>query len=315
MTRYREICADIARRVSVGELPPGAELPAVRDLAGTWGTTASTASHAQRCLAEAGVIVLAARRRARVAADGELAARRFLHGERVFTLAGSDDPALDVVARQLGDRLVRVAGDGSFAGLRAVRQGRADGAAIHLLHHTGSYNAPFARGLLRGLDPHLIHLWRREQGLIVPPGNPAGIGGVADLVARRVVTRRPGTGTRVLLDRLLLAADHDPDELRGPEVGSHLDVALAVATGSVDVGLGVRSAAADLDLDFIPLAWEEYEIVLGGAALDAAAPLVGALRTPALRSAVTDLGGYDTTASGEVTALSEAAGEACPVWG
>lgn len=303
MTRYREISTDLAQRIGAGELRPGDELPGVRELARQWSTTASTVSHAQRRLAELGVLELADRRRARVPDGAAIAARRFLHAEAVFTLAGSDDPALDLVTRALGGRVRTVTGEGSFAGLRIVRQGRADGAAIHLLHHTGAYNAPFAAGLLRGLGPHLIHLWRREQGLIVPPGNPARISGVDDLVTRRVATRRPGTGTRVLLDRLLIDGGHDPDGLRGPEVGTHLDVALAVATGTVDVGIGVRSAAADLDLGFLHLTWEDYDIALPAAALDAAAPLVAALHTAALRRAVTALGGYDTARSGQVTAI------------
>ena len=158
MTRYREICADLAQRISAGDLPPGAELPGVRELAQQWRTTPSTVSRAQRSLAAAGVLDLADRRRARVAADAALAARRFLHAAAVFTLAGSDDPALDVLARALAGSLVTVTGAGSAAGLGAVRQGRADGATIHLLHHTGVYNAPFAGGLLRGMAPHLIRL-------------------------------------------------------------------------------------------------------------------------------------------------------------
>ena len=307
MTRYREICADLARRISAGTLQPGDELPGVRDLARQWQTTASTVSRAQRRLADAGVLELADRRRARVAPGAALAARRFLYGDRVFTLAGSDDPALDLVAGALDGRLRVITGEGSVAGLGAVRQGRADGATIHLLHRTGSYNAPFARGMLRGLDPHLIHLWRREQGLIVPPGNPMGITGIADLAGRRVCARRPGTGTRILLDRLLLAAGLDPDRLRGPEAGTHLEVALAVATGTVDAGLGVRSAAADLDLDFIPLAWEDFDIGVTGEALGAAAHLVAALRTPELRARIAALGGYDTSRSGDVTRLTAAA--------
>ena len=186
-----------------------------------------------------------------------------------------------------------------------MRQGHADGAAIHLLHHTGVYNAPFALGMLRGLDPHLIHLWRREQGLIVPPGNPCRITGIADLAKRRVCTRRPGTGTRILLDRLLLAAGHDPDGLRGPQVGTHLEVALAVATGTVDAGLGVRSAATDLDLEFIPLAWEDFDIALTGARPRPGRP--PRRRAPdarTLRARISALGGYDTSRSGEVTKLS-----------
>jgi molybdate-binding protein len=277
----------------------------VRELAQRWETTASTVSRAQRRLADAGVIELSDRRRARVAPDAVIAARRFLHAASVFTLAGSDDPALDLVTRTLGGTVRTVTGEGSSAGLSVVRQGRADGAAIHLLHHTGVYNAPFARGLLRGLAPHLIHLWRREQGLIVAPGNPAGITGVGDLDDSRIATRRPGTGTRVLLDRLLIAAGFDPDKLRGPQVGTHLEVALAVATGTVDVGVGVRSAATDLDLDFIHLTWEDYDIALPGAALDSAAPLVAALHATDMRKAISNLGGYDVTHSGAVTRLDE----------
>ncbi|MEV4176439.1 substrate-binding domain-containing protein [Nonomuraea sp. NPDC049709] len=305
MTRYREICIDLAQRISAGTLHPGDELPGVRDIAQQWDTTASTVSRAQRRLADVGVLELAERRRARVAPGATLAARRFLHGDLVFTLAGSDDPALDLLAGALHGKLKIATRDGSVTGLAAVRQARADGAAIHLLHHTGVYNAPFALGMLRGLDPHLIHLWRREQGLIVLPGNPHRITGIGDVAKRRVSTRHPGTGTRILLDRLLLAAGHDPDSLRGPQVGTHLEVGLAVATGTVDVGLGIRSAATELDLEFIPLTWEDFDIGLVGNALDPAAHLIAALQTPALRERISALGGYDTSRSGDVTKLSD----------
>jgi molybdate-binding protein len=303
VTRYREICADLAGRIRAGELPEGTELPGVRELASRFRTTASTVSRAQRALADAGVIITSDRRRARVAPDGAVAARRFLHAELVFRLAGSDDPALDVVTRTVGQAVQPVGAGGSFGGLRAVRQGRADGAAVHLLHHTGIYNAPYARGLLRGWRPHLIHLWRREQGLLVPPGNPHGLRTAADLAGRRVAKRRHGSGTRILFDRLLLAADLDPDAVAGPDIGSHLETALFVASGVVDAGLGVRSVARDLDLHFVPLVTEDYDVVLGGAALDAAAPLLAALHDPAVRTMITELGGYDTTDSGQVQEL------------
>jgi putative molybdopterin biosynthesis protein len=303
VTRYREIGAELAGRIGAGELAEGAELPGVRELAQRFGTTASTIGRAVRALADAGVIVTADRRRTRVAPGGAVAARRFLHGERVFRLAGSDDPALDVVLRGLGRAVRSIGTEGSFGGLRAVRQGRADGAAVHLLHHSGRYNAPFACGLLRGLRPHLVHLWRREQGLLVPPGNPRGLASAADLAGLRVAKRRFGTGTRVLLDRLLREAGRDPDAITGPETGSHLETALSVAAGVVDTGLAVRSVAADLDLDFVPLVSEEYDVVLPGDALDAAAPLVATLLDPATRAAITALGGYDASEAGKVEDL------------
>ncbi|MDT7581638.1 MAG: putative molybdopterin biosynthesis protein, partial [Pseudonocardiales bacterium] len=230
MTGYRQIGEELARRVLAGDLVPGDELPGIRELGRQWSTTPSTAARAQRALAEAGLIEVADRRRALVAADAPFAARRFLHGQVVLRLAGSDDPALDLVVRGLGRTVVPVPADGSAAGLRAVAQGRADAAAVHLLHHSGLYNAPFARALLRGRRPHLVHLWRREQGLLVAPDR-TGPTSIHELAGRRVARRAPGTGTRVLLDRLLLDAGLDPDALRGPEFGSHLEVALAVAAG------------------------------------------------------------------------------------
>jgi molybdate-binding protein len=302
MTRYREIGEELARRILTGDLVPGDVLPSVRELGRQWSTTAATAGRAQRALAEAGLIEVADRRRARVAADAPFAARRFLHGHVVLRLAGSDDPALDLVVRGLGRGVVPVPADGSAAGLHAVAQGRADAAAIHLLHHSGRYNAPFARALLRGRRPHLVHLWRREQGLLIPPDR-TGPTSIPELAGRRVARRAPGTGTRVLLDRLLLDAGLDPDALRGPEFGSHLGVALAVAAGIVDAGLGARSAAAALDLRFVPVTWEDYDLVLPADALDPAAPLVAAVRSTEVRTAVEALGGYDTARSGEVVDL------------
>ena len=104
MTRYLDVSSEIARLVEAGELLGGAELPSVRVLAAERGTTPSTVSRAYRRLAQAGVIVLGERRRATVAADGEFAAKRLLGSERPFRLAGSDDPALDVVLRRGGSR-------------------------------------------------------------------------------------------------------------------------------------------------------------------------------------------------------------------
>jgi molybdate-binding protein len=145
---------------------------------------------------------------------------------------------------------VRAAAIGGSAALAA---GRADGAALHLRHRSGEYNAPFAEGILAGRDPVLVHLWRREQGLIVPAGNPRGIEQIADLARLRVARRALGTGTRTLLDRLLREADIEPHAIVGPVVEVHLDVALAVATDDADVGLELRSAAAQVGLEFVPV--------------------------------------------------------------
>jgi molybdate-binding protein len=305
MARYLDLSTDIATAVRTGGLMPGAELPSVRDLAADRGTTAATASRAYRHLAEHGVIRLESRRRARVSPDGVTAARRLLGGTTsAFRLAGSDDPAMSLLLRLLGDRVSVVPASGSLHGLAAVASNTADGATAHLRHHTGVYNAPFARAVLRGRHPTLLHLWRREQGLLLPAGNPRRITGIRQLRGLRVAKRSPGTGTRVLLDHALTSAGVAPDEVTGPEFGSHLEVALAVAAGAVDTGLAVRAAAADLDLDFLAVTWEHFDLVLAEEMLDAAAPFVEAVRDPDVHAAITALGGYDLGRTGAVEHLT-----------
>ncbi len=148
---------------------------------------------------------------------------------------------------------------------------------MHLRHRSGEYNAPFARGVLAGRDPVLVHLWRREQGLLVPPATRAPSSGSATSPSLRVVRRPSGTGTRTLLDRLLLGEGIEPDTISGPTVELHLDVALAVATGEADAGLGLRSAATPLGLDFVPLSWEPFQIATARAQVAGLGPLLGAL--------------------------------------
>jgi molybdate-binding protein len=309
VARYLEIGIDIARRVRSGQLAAGTELPPVRESATEYGTTSSTIARVYRYLADGGVITLADRRRARVATMAAIAAARLLEPDRVFRLAGSDDLALQIVLDHVGPAVIPVGDRGSFQGLRALARGSADGAAIHLRHLSGTYNAPFAIALLHNRGPHLLRLWRREQGLLVAPGNPKRIRGIADLVGVRVARREMGAGTRVLLDQLLADIAIAPHEIQGPELHSHLEVGLAVAAGIADSGLGLRSAADELNLEFIPLIWENYDIVLSSDALGAAQPLIAALHDWKVMSAISELSGYDTRAAGAVEELDESNAE------
>jgi molybdate-binding protein len=305
VARYLDVGEAIARRVRSGELVPGAELPAIRDAATEYVATPATIARAYRYLADGGVIILADRRRARVTTHARIAAAHLLEADRVFRLAGSDDPALQLVLDHVGPAVVPVGARGSFPGLRALARGTADGAAIHLRHLSGAYNAPFATALLHHRGPLLLRLWRREQGLIVAPGNPHGVSTPTDLVKLRVAKRETGAGTRVLLDQLLADAGIAPHDVHGPELHSHLEIALAVAAGIAEAGLGLRSAANDLALDFLPVTWEQFDIVLALEALGAAQPLRAALGDPSLRSAITALGGYDLSGCGTIEALPD----------
>ena len=304
MARYLQVSQEIASDIASGLLSRGDELPSIRDAADRYKTTGSTIGRAYRHLADAGVIELADRRRSRVAADGDVAAKRLLSGHQVLRLAGSDDPGLDIVLRQTGASVATVGTRGSFHGLTRIWRGTADAAAIHLRHRSGGHNSPFARTLLRGRRPAIIHLWRREQGLLTPEGNPGHITGPGDLHTLRIARRQYGTGTRVLLDRLLAEAGIAPTTVAGPEAASHLEVAMSVASGQADTGLGVRAAATALDLGFIPVTWEDFDIVLSSDVLPAAEPLIAALRTPAVQSSIDALGGYDLSRTGSVEMLA-----------
>jgi molybdate-binding protein len=304
MARYLQVSHELAGEIEGGVIAPGDELPSIRDAAAQYRTTSSTIGRAYRQLADAGVIQIADRRRARVAAGGAFAARRLLGGVPVLRLAGSDDPGLDIALRQAGTGVTTVGTRGSFHGLIRIWRGTADAAAIHLGHRSGGHNRPFARTLLRGRRPAIIHLWRREQGLLTPEGNPDRIRSAGDLRALRVARRPYGSGTRVLLDRLLAEAGIAPASVSGPEVASHLEVAMSVAAGQADTGLGVRAAATALGLGFVPVVWEDFDIVLSGDALTAAEPLISALRDPGVQSAIGALGGYDLSRGGSVEMLA-----------
>ncbi|MGC8993814.1 MAG: molybdopterin biosynthesis protein [Pyrobaculum sp.] len=196
---------------------------------------------------------------------------------------GSHDPHLDAV---LARRNVKTVYVGSMGGLMALRRGEADMAGTHMLDmETGIYNVPFVQRL--GIkNAVVIGLYKREQGLIVQRGNPKGIRGVEDLLRGDVVyVNRPrGTGTRALLDiqlaklaeRLGTSFEELTRRIRGYtyEVRTHTAVAAAVAQGRADVGLGVRYAAELYGLDFIPVGWEEYDLVARREALDKALEIV-----------------------------------------
>lgn len=303
MTRYLDLTAKLAARIADGEFAPGGALPSVRDLAAAEQTTTSTVSRAYRELADARAIAVEPRRTARVTPHGALAARALLRGGDPFRLAGSDDPALSLLIARVPNAITPVGASGSYRGLAALWSGRADGASLHLRHRSGEYNMPFARGVLAGREPVLVHLWRREQGLIVPAGNPRGVEGIAGLSALRVARRPTGTGTRTLLDRLLLDVDIDPDTISGPTVELHLDVALAVATGEADAGLGLRSAATPLELDFVPLSWEPFQVATTRAQSGGLQPLLTELGDRDVAARITALGGYDLDGAGDVIAV------------
>jgi molybdate-binding protein len=148
----------------------------------------------------------------------------------------------------------------------------------------------------------LVTFAHREQGLIVAKGNPKHIQSLADLPRLRYVNRQRGAGTRILLDYEMKRLGISPTDVAGygHEEYTCLAVAAAVATGIADGGLGVRGAAIALDLDFIPVGWERYDLVIPGKHLEHVQHLLDVLRSDIWRQALSAQPGYDTRETGKI---------------
>jgi len=228
-----------------------------------------------------------------------------------IVFSGSHDLSIgvleDCLKRMRPELKISAANVGSLGGLLALKRGEAHVVGTHLLDpQTGTYNLPDIHRHLRGSRVVVTNLVRREQGLIVARGNPKHIRTLRDLQRKEVrfVNRQAGAGTRVLLDHKLAKLRLRPERIHGyeREEFTHMAVAVAVASGLADCGLGVRSAANALGLDFIPVEQEDYDLVWRADfyASDAGQALLDAMRSEDFRSAVTRLGGYDVSRTGEM---------------
>jgi len=295
------LAARLAQEIAAGRWSEGEPVPGVRALARDVGCSAGTAARALAALRDSGVLSGSPRSRFVVAAGGATRAARWSQDTSPLRLAGSDDPALDLLVRAAREAVGVVPGPrGSVNGLVQLARGTADAAALHLFDTaSGRWNDPIARGALAGEAVHIVHLWRREQGLVVARGNPHGISGVADLHGRRIAWRSAGTGSRLLLERLMLAASCEPHPELGEPAESHLAVAAAVATGAADAGLAVRAVAESAELDWVPVTSEPFELALDQASRAQAGPLLDALADTRLQARLAAMPGYDLSMSGE----------------
>ncbi len=239
--------------------------------------------------------------------------------DRTILHIGSHDLTLDLLAQHLADaqtfgsipkpahRRFVSANAGSLGGLIALKRGEAHLAGSHLIDPaTGEYNFWYVKQYLRDVPVVLVTLLRREQGLIVAKGNPKGLASLKDLAQPdvRFVNRQRGAGTRVLLDYRLNELKIDPQAINGytREEYTHLAVAAAVQSGVADAGLGVRAAARALDLDFVSIEWERYDLVIPKQYYesDLLKPLLDLIRGESFKQIVAGLDGYDPSPMGEV---------------
>ena len=219
----------------------------------------------------------------------------------------------DIALAQLRDRwrlahAVALEFHGSAESLDLYRSGRAHVAGFHIA--VGRQQEPLLATLEASRDCVLRFL-TRAQGLIVPRGNPRRVRGIEDVVTKRltIINRQPGSGTRLLFDRLLARAHIAPAALAGysTEEFTHAAVAATVAAGRADVGFGIRAAAAQFGLGFVPIVTERYLFACAKATL-ASAPMVAfraLLASRATRAVVTPLPGYALDAPGTLLSLPD----------
>lgn len=184
---------------------------------------------------------------------------------------GSHDLTIDILSahlrRKYKNTKIVSSHVGSMAGIMAIKKGEAHLAGVHLLDpETGEYNRTYVQRFLGGQDVVLLPFLKRKQGWLLPKGNPLGISGVKDIAEKNVqfVNRQKGAGTRILFDLLLKENGLEPEDIAGydREMFSHLSVAAEVKGNPDAAGLGIYSAAKVMDLDFVPVADEEYDLLM-----------------------------------------------------
>ncbi len=229
--------------------------------------------------------------------------------EQTIFCIGSHDVILDIMSQFLSqkDRRLVSANVGSQGGLVALKRGEAHLAGSHLLDpDSGEYNVRYINEYLTGVSLKILGFVHREQGLIIRSGNPKKIKSLDDLNSGRVsfINRQRGAGTRVLLDYHLNLLGIDSSSINGydDEEYTHLAVAAAVASGRADCGMGIPAAAQALDLGFVPLFNERYDLIIPKIYSDSEllTPLLSLLSSNEFKKAINKLPGYDTGIMGKL---------------
>jgi len=200
---------------------------------------------------------------------------------------------------------------GSMGGLQALRRNACHVATSHLLSDNGDeYNFDFAGREFNNM-PVIVNFCRREQGLLIQKGNPKKINSFKNIgkPGIHIINRSIGTGTRLLFDSELKKAGLKGDALDGYHhtVNSHMDVGLEVLSGKADAGPGIRPVAALLGLDFVPLRWERYDLLITKTHFfdKGIQYFTGMLQESEFKQLAASFEGYDVSSSGKIVFPSE----------
>ena len=231
--------------------------------------------------------------------------------KNTLVIIGSHDITIDIIADEIrrGGKNIRISSGnvGSLGGLMAIKKGVSHLGGAHLLDsETGEYNLSYIEKYLKGIKVSVFNLVLRDQGLMMPKGNPKNINGIDDLIRDDVifVNRQAGSGTRILFDYKLKQSGYDPSQIKGydHEEYTHMAVAVDVLSGAADCGMGIYAAAKALDLDFITMVREQYDLIIPSSHLENQniQELIATIRSGGFRERVNALGGYDPGKSGKL---------------
>jgi len=227
-----------------------------------------------------------------------------------IVILASHDLALELLANQVNQKVkeleLLVLAVGSLDGLLSLRQGISHLSGSHLLDpESGLYNQPYIKHFFPDRTVRLITLAHREQGLLIPLGNPHNIRQLEDIarVDLRFINRNKGSGTRIWLDFQIRKKGVPIGQINGytQDVQTHTELAQRILNSHADIGLGLRAAAEMFHLDFIPLFKERYDLVVPQEQFEDSrlTPLFDYLYSKEFRYRVQKMAGYDTSHTGD----------------
>lgn len=224
-------------------------------------------------------------------------------------VGGSQDELLDWSLRESGSGLGSMS-EGSARGLERLQRNEVMAAAVHFHALDASDNLAGDASIeaLRTMpdlhDAVLVAFVRREEGLVLPHGNPQHLHSLTDVLAAgaRMGMRQQGTGAQMLLDVLLKRAGASMRDLRRIETPALTgpDLAELVRAGQADCGIATRAAARSAGLDFVPLVWENFDLAMRQRSYfrPAMQALLRLMNERRLRQRAEELTGYDPSPAG-----------------
>jgi molybdate-binding protein len=223
-------------------------------------------------------------------------------------VGGSQDDLLEWTLRESGSGLASLT-EGTVRGVDRLRRGEVIAAAVHFHSDADSSsdaNIAAVRATPGLHDAVLVGLVRREQGLLLPPGNPKQLHTLADVLAggAQMAVRQPGAGAQMLLEVLLRRIGAGQRELRrlDPPFLTGPDLAAAIRGGKADCGIAPRAAAKSAGLDFVPLLWENFDLLMRQRSYfrPQVQALIGFIGQKRLKQRAAELSGYDPSPSGQI---------------